>query len=256
MRIERRVGAGVAIVGALLLAASGTVPALASNGPPTGLARAAEVTFAEWTNATSPYYGGWVFKSTTATSVTTRFKVPTLTCGTATTGVGPIAVFTTGTSSAPTFNAAGLLLGCSGGTPTGAAAVVLNGTATFGTGALFVGDLIQATVVSSKTKTTATVKDVTVGHTFTLTKSGIGGASLQERIINDDITSTSTGKQLPVSNFGKITFTKGAVSGKPLGSVSPRTGVNMQTSKGVLQILTGAISGTTKNTFPTTWKHS
>jgi len=30
----------------------------------------------------------------------------------------------------------------------------------------------------------------------------------------------------------------------------------MQTSTGVLQILTGAITGTAKNAFTTTWKHS
>ena len=34
MRIKRRAGASVAVVGALLLAASGAVPALASSGPP------------------------------------------------------------------------------------------------------------------------------------------------------------------------------------------------------------------------------
>jgi hypothetical protein len=46
------------------------------------------------------------------------------------------------------------------------------------------------------------------------------------------------------------------VSGKALGLVTPRRGVNMQTSKGVLQILTGALSGTAENSFLTTWKHS
>jgi hypothetical protein len=61
---------------------------------------------------------------------------------------------------------------------------------------------------------------------------------------------------LPIANFGKITFTKGAVSGKALGLVTPRRGVNMQTSKGVLQILTGALSGTAENSLLTAWKHS
>ena len=255
MRIEHKAGAGVAALGALLLAMSGAAPAFAHSGPSARLARAAGLSFADPANSTSTGFGGWVFKATAAKSVTAEYKVPTLKCGTATAGVGPIAVFATGTSSAPKFNAAGLLLECSGGSPAAAAAVVVDGTATTGTKAPHAGDLIQVTIVSSTTKTTATVKDLTAGHTFTLTKSGAGAAPLQEQIIDDSL-ATSSGAQLPVANFGKITFTKGAVSGKAIGSVSPRTGVNMQTSKGVLQILTGAISGTAKNTFLTTWKHS
>ena len=135
-----------------------------------------------------------------------------------------------------------------------AAAVVVNGTIAVASQQVFFGDLLQATIVSSATKTTATVKDLTAGHTFTLTRSGAGGAPLQERIGDD--AELLGGHQLPVGDFGKIMFTKGAVSGNPLGSVTPRGGVNMQTSKGVLQILTGALSGTAKNSFLTTWKHS
>ena len=61
---------------------------------------------------------------------------------------------------------------------------------------------------------------------------------------------------MPVVNFGKISYSKGAVGGKAIGTVSPRQGVNMETSAHVLQISTGAISGTAKNAFTTTFKHS
>ena len=132
----------------------------------------------------------------------------------------------------------------------------MNGTETNSTHALHVGDLMKATVTTSATKTTATIAHLTAGHTFRFTKSGTGAAAHQELIIDDSLANSSTGKQLPVANFGKISFSSGAVSGKPLGSVTPRTGVNMQTSKKVLQILTGALTGTKKNAFLTTWKHS
>ena len=96
--------------------------------------------------------------------------------------------------------------------------------------------------------------DLTAGHTFKLTTSGAGAASLEELVADDSLASGST--QLPVANFGKVTFTAGAVGGKPLGSVSPGTAVNMETSTKVLQILTGALTGIKKNAFLTTWKHS
>jgi hypothetical protein len=253
VRIERKVGASVAVVGALLLAVSGAVPAVAHSSPSAGLAQAAGLRFADTANTTSTSFGGWVFGSKTATSVTTEFKVPVFGCGENENGVGAFAIFDTGTTSAPKFNAAGLILDCAviGGE---AAAVVVNGTIAVASQQVFFGDLLQATIVSSATKTTATVKDLTAGHTFTLTRSGAGGAPLQERIGDD--AELLGGHQLPVGDFGKIMFTKGAVSGNPLGSVTPRGGVNMQTSKGVLQILTGALSGTAKNSFLTTWKHS
>ena len=111
---------------------------------------------------------------------------------------------------------------------------------------------MKATVTISATKTTATIADLTVGHTFTFTKSGTGGTSLDEAIIDSAVGNP----QLPVVNFGKISYTNGAVSGKAIGSVTPRMAVNMQTSHGVLQILTGAITGTAMNAFTTTFKHA
>ena len=60
----------------------------------------------------------------------------------------------------------------------------------------------------------------------------------------------------PIADFGSISFTAGAVGGKALGSVSPAgTPYNMQTSKGILQVVTGPLTSTTKNAFTTTWKH-
>ncbi len=95
---------------------------------------------------------------------------------------------------------------------------------------------------------------MTKGHTFTFTKSGKGGTSFEELIIDDSLANGTT--QLKLANFGTMTFTSAAVSGKAIGTVTPRTQVNMQTAKKVLQILAGPITGTNKNMFTNTWKHS
>ena len=255
MRIERKAGAGAAVLGSLLLVVSGTVPALARSGPSAGFDQSSGLRFAEVANATSTAFGGWAFFPKGAKSVTVEFKMPTLKCTSATSGIAAVTELFTGSSSSPKFNAAGVGMQCSGGSPAAAAAVVVDGTQTSSTHVLHVGDLMKSTVVTSATKTTATIADLTKGHTFTFTKSGKGAASLQEQIGDIPLVS-STGKQLPVVNFGKISFSAGAVGGKALGSVSPSEAVNMQTSKKVLQILTSAISGTGKNAFTTTWKHS
>jgi hypothetical protein len=113
---------------------------------------------------------------------------------------------------------------------------------------------VKATVTASSTAMTATIADLTTGHTFKLKKSGAGGKSFEELIADNSVSQGTT--QLPVVNFGKISYSKAAVGGKAIGTVTPRTAVNMQKSTGVLQILTGAITGTAKNAFPTTFKHA
>jgi hypothetical protein len=253
VRIERKVGATVAVLGSLLLAVSGTAPAFAHTGPSAGL-RFGGVKLAVAAPATSTSLGGWAFGPKAAKSVTTEYKVPKLKCGSALSGVGPGAIFLTGSSSSPNFSVAGILMECSGGKPIMAASVVVDGTPKTGTVPPVAGDLIQATVTSSTSKTTATVKDLTKGHTFTLTLSGKGAASLEELIVDDSL--GNGGTQLPLANFGKMTFTSAAVSGKAIGTVTPRTAVNMQTKKKVLQILAGPITGAKKNMFTNTWKHS
>jgi len=253
VRIERKVGATVAVLGSLLLAVSGTVPAFAHTGHSAGL-RLGALRLATAAPATSTTFGGWAFGPKGAKSLTAKYKVPKLTCGSASTGVGPIAVFATGSSSAPNFNASGLIMECSGGKQLMAAAVIVDGVAKAGTVPPVVGDLIQVTITSSTTTTTATVKDLTKGHTFTVTKSGKGAAPVQELIIDDSLAMGTT--QVKLANFGKMTFTSAAVSGKAIGTVTPRVQVNMQTKAKVLQILAGPITGTAKNMFTNTWKHS
>lgn len=256
MRIGRKIGASVAVLGSLLLAVSGAVPALAGGSPAARFAHITGLRFARVANMTSTSFAGWAFAPTGATSVTAEFKLPTLKCTSTTSGIVPTSVLQSGSSTSPITSAAGVLLECNGGSPAAEAAVIVNNTQfNDTTNTVHPGDLMKGTVVISASKTTATIADLTTGHTFKFTKSGTGGTALDEAII-DSALASSTGTQLPVVNFGKISFTKGAVSGKAIGTVSPRQAFNMQTSTGVLQILTGAITGIAKNAFLTTFKHS
>jgi hypothetical protein len=256
VRIDRKVGASIAVLGSLLLAVSGAVPALAGNGPAAGFSHVTGIRFAGTVNATSTGFGGWVFGVKAAKSVTAEFKVPTLKCTSTTSGILPFAALQSGSATSPKTSAGGVLLVCQSGSPVAAATVIVNNTQTNDTtNALHVGDLMKATVTISATKTTATIADLTVGHTFKFTKSGTGGTAIDEAIIDDSLVNTS-GQQLPVVNFGKISYSKAAVGGKAIGTVTPRTAVNMQKRTGTLQILTGAITGTAKNAFPTTFKHA
>jgi Peptidase A4 family len=252
VRIERKVGVTVAGLGALLIAMGGAAPAIAGSGPAAGLGHftGAKLTI---TNATSTGFGGWVFTPKGAKSVTAEYKVPSFKCTSVASGFGPLSALATSTA-ASGFNAAGLLMGCSGGSAVASAAVVVNGVQTLGTKPVAAGDLIKTTITVTTTKVTATVADLTKARAFTLTKSGKGGVGLEELIVDDSLNNGTT--QLPVTNFGKLAFSKAAVSGKAIGGVKPQTAVNMETAKKVLQILTGPITGTAKNTFLTTWKHS
>lgn len=253
MRIERKVGVTVAGLGALLVAMGGAAPAFAGSGPAAGLGHLTGVRLTI-ANATSTGFGGWVFTPKGAKSVTAEYKIPTVKCTSVADGFGPLSALVTGTTTSQQFDAAGLLMGCNAGSPVASAAVVVDGVQTLGTKPVAAGDLIKTTITVTTAKVTATVADLTKARAFTLTKSGKGGPALEELIIDDSLNNGTT--QLPVTNFGKLAFTNAAVSGKAIGGVKPQTAVNMETAKKVLQILTGPITGTKKNTFLTTWKHS
>jgi hypothetical protein len=256
VRIERRIAASVAILGSLLLALSGAVPALAGSGPSAGPARLTGLRYAALANSSSVAFAGWEFKAKAAKSVTAEFKVPAPKCTATEAAVGPLSTTLTGSTASPKVSAAGVLLGCSGGSPVAAAAVIVNNTqSTDGVDTVHAGDLMKATVTISASKTTVTVLDLTKRHTFKFTQSGAGGTTFQEGIVDDGITLNGI-QRLPVANFGTITFTEAAVSGKAIGLVKPQTAFNMVSKKKVLQIQTGKITGAKKNSFLTTFKHS
>jgi hypothetical protein len=217
------------------------------NGEPFALASSATG------NKTDPAFAGWTFHpKTAARSVTATYKAPRLKCTSTTAGVSPGVAMATGTPKTEKFSAATLLSYCSHGVSHEVADAEVDGKQVGAppTDKVYPSDVLKATVTTSATTTTATIADNTNGHRFTWTKSGNGGTAFEEWVLAD---STAFG---PIADFGSISFTAGAVGGKALGSVSPAgTPYNMQTSKGILQVVTGPLTSTTKNAFTTTWKH-
>jgi hypothetical protein len=247
MKSTRRTGIFVGVALCFLAVAVIAVPALASSGGAFGTLRSA--------NATSTHFAAWRFTRKAATSVTAEFKAPSVKCTSTATGVEPAVAMGTGTPANTEVSSSGVRYVCIGGKLYTLAAVEVDGASLAVTKNVVPGDVIRATVTTSSNTTTATIADTTTGHTFTLTKSGTGGTSFVEDVYDDSVYYGST--QEGVADFGSISFSAAAVSGTALGSGSPAgTAYNMETSKGVLQILTGALTGKAKNAFTTTWKHS
>src|SRR5262249_46170027 len=155
------------------------------------LSHPAGLRFTNLANATSTTFAGWVLTPKGATSVTTEYKVPALTCTSTTSGVAPGAFMATGTSKAPNSNAAGVILECASGTPAAAPGVIVDGVESAAPNAVAVGDLMKATITTSAAKTTATIADLTTGHTFTFSKSGKGAASLENCALAGSVTSST-----------------------------------------------------------------
>jgi hypothetical protein len=161
----------------------------------------------------------------------------------------------TGTPENTEVSVSGVAYGCYGGKLGTAAYVEVDNTRMNVSKDVVAGDVMRATVTTTAKTTTATIADTTKGHTFTVTKSGMGGTSFVEDVWDDSLASGTT--QLAVADFGTISFSAAAVGGTPLGSVSPRgTAYNWVSSTKVVKVVTGPLTGTTKNAFTTTWKHS
>ena len=247
MKRTRRTGifVGVALS---LVAAAVAVPALASSS------RAAFSALGS-TNATSTSKAAWRFTQTGATSVTAEFKSPSVKCTLTSAGVIPGVALGTGTPQHPKVNTSGIRYTCYMGKPATQATAEVDNAATTVFKDVVPGDVIRATVTTSAKTTTATVSDTTKGHTFTVTKSGAGGTAFAEDVWDDSLGSGTS--QFPVPDFGTISFSAAAVGGTPLGSVSPPgTPDNWVSSTKVVKVVTGPLTGTTKNAFTTTWKHS
>lgn len=254
-KIASFVGGALSILAATVI----TVPALASSdGGAFGAPRVSSGRLSGYsaTNATSPKHAGWQFTPKKATtSVTAEFKAPTVKCTSTRTGVEPGVGMATGTPNNTESNIAGVSYQCYGGKLYMAGVAQVDNTQTIVPKSVVPGDVIRATVTTSATTTTATIADTTKGHTFTVTKAGAGGTSFRELVFDDSVDVSTT--QLPVADFGSISFSAAAVGGTALGSVSPPgTAYSWESSTNVVKVVTGALTGTTKNAFTTTWKHS
>ena len=188
--------------------------------------------------------------------MTAVFKAPSVKCTATTTGVGPGVGMATGTLKHMVLSISGVRYACISGKLDALAAVEVDDVGSSVIKDVVPGDVMRATVTTSATKTTATIADTTKGHTFTVTKSGTGGTSVREAVFDDAVYYDGT-TQVPVADFGSISFSAAAVGGTALGSASLNgKAFNWESSTKVVKVVTGALTGKKRNAFTTTWKHS
>jgi hypothetical protein len=250
MKHRWRLSLGAGVLAASAVVSWATVPALASHG-----ARRLSAVIGSSPAATSQVFAGWGFGKTKVASSTIEYKAPSITCTAATQGVNPGAYLFSGSSSSPREQAAGLLVACVGRHKQYTPDLIINNAEMNLANPVASGDLIKVTVAASTRKVSATIADLTSPRAFSKTLNGVGSPALQEA--DGDGLVVASGGSIPVVKFATIAFTKGAISSKPLGSVTPRASENMQTGS-TLQIATTALtpSGSTANAFTTVWKHS
>ncbi len=234
--------------GSLGVAVVGVAPALATGRAPAYAAA----------NGTMSSFAGWVYSQKGATSVTSEYVLPTPHCTSTSTGASAGSFRYTKVSGKSSLNAADVLLYCFSGRPVLAAGVQFGEKVTFDSQKPVPGDLMKATVTSSSTATTATIADLTPGHTFSLTKSASGAPGLTAEIGIDTVLQPGGSGGYPITDFGTIHFSAAKVNGKPLGS-TPGHGYNMVSNHQLLVQtgpLTGGGSAAKHNAFTATWKHS
>jgi hypothetical protein len=237
----KRIASGVLVTGALVLAPLGASAVASDRSLPRS-------------TATSPTYAGWRFAVKGVKSVTTKFTVPSFSCTSTFSGVEPGAFVLTGSSKAPLFSGAGLSLICQKGTAMAKPTTVIDDKQAMGRQHVYAGDVVETIVETSASAMTATVEDLTTGHTFKFSRTGSGGTSFEQLVIDDAL--DSQGTTLPVPDFGTIRFRAATINGKALGVESPRERVSRETSAKVVQIATGALSSTAEDAFSTVWKHA
>ncbi len=238
----------VAAAGSLAAGAVGFAPGIAAGRAPAHAAA----------NGNKSYFAGWVFPQKGATSVTSEFVLPTLQCTSTSTGAGSGSFIYTNVSGKDSLNAATVALYCFGGRPVLVPAVQLGSKVAIDSQKPFPGDLMKATVMTSFTATTATIQDLTKGHTFTLTKSTTGAPSVSAEIGTGSVNKPNTTTVYPITNFGSIHVFAAKVNGKPLGATPGRAFDMVRNNVLLVQTgpLTGGGSAAKHNAFTSTWKHS
>ncbi len=186
---------------------------------------------------TETTYAGFVLVNPpTSTSVSTTFKVPTITCTSTPSLVIPGAGIISGNT--PVL-AAGIGLDCAGGAPSYLPQANINGKNVTFTKRVLPGDKITVTLTNTSRTATGSIQDKT--HKFTVKFTGLSGkASLTCSGLDGDHGSQTDN---PVPAFGKVVFSATTIDGAAIGS-SGAVRVNMATSGGVLQIKTGAPNAT------------
>ncbi len=157
--------------------------------------------------------------TTGSSSVVDTFKVPNITCTSATTGIGPGAFMVAGPTDDEVFDAVDTSLECSNGDLLVGEYVIVNNIDTLYSDPVSPGDTIKASVSITSTTTNLSIGDLTKAHEFTLTGSGAGASADAEFAGIDTLSDTSGVLPVPADTSGRFTST--TVGGLPLTTSSP-----------------------------------
>jgi hypothetical protein len=187
-------------------------------------------------NAKSTAQAGYEVTSPPASSaVSDRFTVPTLTCTSTLSGMGPGAyVFT----SAGSATAATVFSICESGSPLYLGYVIVDGAATQTSFTPAAGDAMSVSITETASGSKAMLRDVTQNVSKSVSDTTGGTPSLVVAGI-DSLVSGST--QLPAPNFGKLDL-KGANADGGTLAAAGAVAVNMVPGKGAPRITTGKLN--------------
>ncbi len=205
-------------------------------------------------HAPNPAFAGYLTARSGVTTVVARFKVPGVACTRQEAAISPGAFLLSGPSDRESLNAANVIVGCFRGTASAQEAMVVNDVEFDFVRALYRGDVMIARLTDDPGhQTVVQLRDVTPGHKFVITKSGLGATPDAQLVGDWGSVDQRTQAELPPPDFERTTFRSILVDGHPLGSIAP-VGYDMTSSRNVLQIATSPLTGSARDSFTCTRK--
>ncbi len=209
---------------------------------------AAAATGAPSVHGHSPSLAGYQV-TVAATTATTTFTLPSLTCSPTYAGIVPNITFTNFTTSE--FTSAGVYVQCLGGVPNYGASVEINDRFSPLTPTLNAGDKIKLTLKVTATATNVTISDVTNRSSDKATVKGPGGGgSFTGASVGDSAVGSPPA---PVSQWGTIIFSGTTFNGASLSTYTSAFGSDMYNGT-TLQVLAGNVAA--NGNFTTTFVHA
>ena len=185
-----------------------------------------------------------------ATSSAAQYKLPALSCTSATRGITPVAGVEVNAGGTATYSAAFAFALCQNGKAVYYPALVISGNETNYTATAFhAGNVIKVTTKVTAAGTGVSVRDVTTSVTKKLT--GPGASPAAAYIGDSDV--FISGALVGVPSFGTLAFSSCSVDGKALAASHPAQYQRVNSS--TVQITTGALSSA-GTAFATHFKHS
>jgi hypothetical protein len=186
------------------------------------------------------------------TQVVAYFKVPDVKCTHEQRAVGPGAFLLTGPTDHEVFNAANVIVGCSGGAPVGFPVLLVNDTESNFSRPLAAGESIMVRLTDDPGRQTVVqLSNLTPHHRYTLTKSGRGNIPNSQLVGYWATENVKTGTELTPPDIRPTTFSSVSIDGRPLGSRGP-VAYDMTDANRAVLIATSPLMGPAKDVFTCT----